>query len=62
MATKFCWICSKKLWGNRSEELIIDGYPRTLHKICAKEVKSEYDYKKIGEVYHSMIWTAWESD
>jgi hypothetical protein len=38
---KFCWLCDKKLRGSFSEELIIDEHPRTLHKICAKEVKRD---------------------
>jgi hypothetical protein len=54
---KFCWICSKKLWGNSSEVLMIDGYSRTLHKTCAKKVKRGYDFVKISDGYHSVEWT-----
>lgn len=57
MPTKFCWACSKKLWGNHKEELVIDGYNRTLHKMCAKEVKKEYDFRKQRDgSYISMEW------
>ena len=53
----FCWICSKKLWGGHREVLTIDMWPRTLHKMCAKEVKREMDYKKDSSgAYHSMEW------
>lgn len=34
---KFCWDCGKKLWGNHHVIKNIDGYPRTLHKQCAKK-------------------------
>ena len=44
---KFCWLCGNKLWGNHREELPIDYHVRTLHKACAKEIKtSDYDYRK----------------
>jgi hypothetical protein len=54
---RFCWICGKKLWGNHSETLTIDNHPRTLHKTCAKKVKSEYDFKEDRGQYHSLIWS-----
>jgi hypothetical protein len=54
---KFCWLCSKKLWGRHKEVLIIDYYPRTLHKSCAKDIKRESDYQKDRDgSYHSMHW------
>jgi hypothetical protein len=54
---RFCWMCSKKLYGNHSEILTIDSYPRTLHKMCAKEVKKGWDYRNIGDgTYVSMMW------
>ncbi len=57
MNVKFCWVCSKKLWGNHKEELVIDGHTRTLHKTCARDVKREYDYKKDSDgAYYSMEW------
>ena len=55
---KFCWLCGKKLSGNYKEELVIDGYPTILHKTCAKDIKREYDFKKIADgSYVSMTWT-----
>jgi hypothetical protein len=34
----FCWECGKKLRGNSYAELWIDGYTRTLHKSCTKDL------------------------
>jgi hypothetical protein len=54
---KFCWLCGNKLWGNHSELLVIDGYSKTLHKKCAKEIKREYNFQKDKDgSYHSMEW------
>jgi len=33
---RFCWHCGKQLYGNHHVELIIDEYPRILHKSCGK--------------------------
>ena len=33
---RFCWECSRQLWGNHFVEREIDGYKRILHKQCAK--------------------------
>lgn len=35
---KFCWECGNKFRGNYHVIEIIDGYPRTLHKLCAKRL------------------------
>lgn len=38
---RFCWECGKKLWNVKLfTKMVIDGYKRTLHKICAKELKT----------------------
>ena len=54
---RFCWLCGKKLRGTYCQELTIDNYPRTLHIQCAKEVEKEFDFRKIGKQYFSMIWS-----
>ena len=33
---KFCWHCSRKLWGRHHKILIIEGHKRILHESCAK--------------------------
>lgn len=54
---RFCWLCGNKLYGNHRELLEIDSYPTTLHKQCAKTVRTEYDFKKVREgKYVSMVW------
>lgn len=57
---KFCWLCGNKLWGNSSKLLTVDGHERTFHKKCAKDIEREWDFKKIGNGYQSMIWTTGE--
>ena len=54
---KFCWLCSKKLYNGHCELLVIDEHERTLHKICAKDVKRCGDFIKRGNQYFSAIWT-----
>lgn len=39
----FCWQCGKKLYGNHFEEIEVDGYTKTVHKICAKNMKDKYE-------------------
>ena len=54
---KFCWLCSKKLYGNHSEVLVIDTHSRTLHKTCAKTIGEEREYRKDRDGgYHSTMW------
>jgi hypothetical protein len=53
---RFCWLCGKKLYGNHSEELTVDHHPRTLHKTCAKDIKTQYDHIKRNGQYFSMYW------
>lgn len=31
----YCWECSKKLFFPYQRTIIIDGYPRIIHKYCA---------------------------
>jgi len=62
MSVRFCWLCGNKLYGNHKEELTIDRHSRTLHKSCAKKVKTQYDFKKEGSEYHTMIWQSNDSD
>jgi hypothetical protein len=39
---KFCWECGKQLYQRKiCVEKFIDGYLRTLHKSCAKELEEE---------------------
>lgn len=37
LKTQACWICSKKLWGNKFQLRFIDGYKRKVHILCAKK-------------------------
>lgn len=53
----FCWLCGNKLRGNRLEILWVDHHLRTFHKVCAKEVKREYDFIKREGQYFSVFWT-----
>jgi hypothetical protein len=41
---RFCWECSKKLYGRHHVEAIRkdDGLPRVLHKFCYEQTKHEY--------------------
>ncbi len=36
---RFCWYCSRKLWGNKYTEDKIDGYSRIFHKSCHETFK-----------------------
>jgi hypothetical protein len=40
--TKFCWVCSRKLWGGKGVVLMVDGQYRTMHKHCS-ERREEYN-------------------
>lgn len=42
---KFCWLCGKKLWGNKGTVAHIDGHERILHKECAKDPEKMYQLK-----------------
>lgn len=54
---RFCWLCGNKLWGNHKEELVIDDNLKTLHKKCAKDIKSQQDYHKNKDgTYSSQEW------
>lgn len=35
---RFCWACSRKLYGNSHALRFIDGYERILHGACAEEI------------------------
>ena len=40
----FCWHCGKQLYQRKVfVEVIIDGFPRILHKTCAKTLKENPD-------------------
>ena len=47
---RFCWECSRKLWGNRHAVRVIDGHERILHKCCAKDLDEQLD-TPINNVY-----------
>mgnify|MGYP001612203037 CR=1 FL=1 len=34
---KFCWDCGRKLRGKYFQQLMVEGYWRTMHKGCAEE-------------------------
>lgn len=57
LKVKFCWLCGNKLWGKHAEFLVIDGFTKTLHKNCAKQVKTELDFRKLKDgSYKAKIW------
>jgi hypothetical protein len=41
MKIRSCWLCCRKLRGDKFERLEIDGHERTLHKACAKYAREE---------------------
>lgn len=43
---KFCWHYGRKLYGRHHAVLVVDGYPRTLHESCVKEVQADPDYRR----------------
>jgi len=53
---RFCWLCSKKLYGNHFKEIPVDGHVRTLHKACATDVIEDYDIKLVDGMYLSYQW------
>ena len=34
---RFCWLCSRKLYGRHYAEKAVDGETRIMHKECARE-------------------------
>ncbi len=38
---RFCWECSRQLWGNSHTIMYIDGEYRVLHKLCAQLLADE---------------------
>lgn len=34
---RFCWECSRQLWGNHFIELEVEGHKRIMHKSCGKK-------------------------
>jgi hypothetical protein len=36
-SNKFCWICSRRFWGNRKYLIEAEGYYKVVHKSCAKQ-------------------------
>ena len=40
---RFCWLCSKKLYGNHHREMLVDEHMRILHKRCAKQIEDEQE-------------------
>ena len=44
----FCWQCGKKLYGNHHELIVVDGYEKIVHKICAKALKAGYELPAQG--------------
>lgn len=46
---KFCWECSRKLWGNHHIVLEVFGEDRVLHKQCADKLREEGGYEREGE-------------
>lgn len=44
---RFCWICSRKLWGNSHISVTgPDGNERIMHKFCHKHHYKEQEPKK----------------
>ena len=37
----FCWLCGRKLWGNKHIETFVDGHIRILHKACHERIERE---------------------
>lgn len=33
----FCWVCSRKLWGNAYRLVSVDGVQRVVHVACVEE-------------------------
>ena len=57
---KFCWECSRKLWGNYYTEIIIDRLPRILHKSCARSLVRDIRMGNRGEnISGDVLAEAW---
>lgn len=39
----FCWLCGRKLWGNKHIETFVDGHIRILHKACHERIERGID-------------------
>jgi hypothetical protein len=37
---RFCWWCSRQLWGNVYRMVIVDGIDRIVHAACARLAKA----------------------
>lgn len=52
-SVSFCWACSRKLYGNHHEEILVDEHMRILHKQCAKYIKEgREDLIRVKEPSH----------
>ena len=40
---RFCWLCGRKLWGNKHVETFVDGHIRILHKACHQKIERGLD-------------------
>ena len=45
---QFCWQCCKKLYGNHHEIIVVDGYEKVVHKVCAKSLKEGNEVCRLG--------------
>ncbi len=51
--TKTCWWCTKKLWsgGTLGVTVMVDGFPRHVHKCCERKVKRKVSEDRLTVGY-----------